>query len=194
MNKVDEPRLLLGIILLLVMGCGESRNTHALAPAEPIPTQEAETVDPEESASEPAPEPEVEPETEPEPEPILVWTAPEGEELECENFQVPYTFNPAENGYDLSNAFWTMWFAKRSFTGGEETTRQELLNLGFTDYEYIENEAAGLQVLLPPTTKARSLPTRVPNKSSTGSQIFTSSKPTQASMSRAKCTKGFPES
>ena len=119
---------------------------NTLGPAQPIATPEPEnTVN-----EEPTPEPEAEPEPEPEmePEPPMVWTAPPGEALECDNIQVPYTFDPANDGYSLDNAFWTMWFAKRSFTGGEETTRQELLDLGFTDYQYIENEAAGLQVLI----------------------------------------------
>ena len=41
-----------------------------------------------------------------------------------------------------------MWFAKRSFTGDTEETEAELSALGFTDYRYIHNEIAQLQVLI----------------------------------------------
>ena len=76
---------------------------NTLGPAQPIATPEPENP----VNEEPPPEPEAEPEPEPEiePEPTLVWTAPQGEALECDNIQVPYTFDPANDGYSLDNAF-----------------------------------------------------------------------------------------
>ncbi|MBT6176823.1 MAG: lipase family protein [Deltaproteobacteria bacterium] len=144
-----KPILQLLVIALLLFGCGQTQTSNILSPATP----EVET-NPEPSNTQPAPESstqpeaESEPEPEPEPEPIQVWTAPEGETLDCENTQIPFTFNPSNPDYSLNNAFWTMWFAKRSFTGGEQSTQDELAGLGFTDYQYIENEVAGMQALI----------------------------------------------
>lgn len=142
-----KPILQLLAITFVLAACGEVQTNSVLSPAspelEPSPDPNETQTPPDDTAQ---PEPEVEPE--PEPEPIQVWTAPEGETLDCENTQIPFTFEPAEQGYSLNNAFWTMWFAKRSFTGGEQSTQDELAGLGFTDYRFIENEAAGMEVLI----------------------------------------------
>lgn len=140
-----KPILQLLAITFLLVSCGQVQTGSVLSPA---PPKLEPSPDPNETQTPPEESTQSEPDTEPEPEPIQVWTAPEGETLDCENTQIPFTFDPAEQGYSLNNAFWTMWFAKRSFTGGEQSTQDELAGLGFTDYRFIENEAAGMQVLI----------------------------------------------
>lgn len=136
-----KPALQLSAMVLVITGCGQVMHTNILSPANPEIKPSSDLNEPGDTV-----EPEVEPESEPEP--LLVWTAPEQEELDCENIQVPYTFDPTNPEFSLNNAFWSMWFAKRSFTGGEQTTEDELHDIGFENYRFIENEAAGLQVLI----------------------------------------------
>ena len=135
------------IFALLLSGCGEPSTGTVLTPTEPDPVIEPEI---EEQTDEVAEEDTVEEVVEPEPEvlPPMVWTAPASEDLRCGNLEIPFTFDGLSTEYSLNNAFWSMWFAKRSFTGDTAETEAELSALGFTDYRYIHNEIAQLQVLI----------------------------------------------
>jgi triacylglycerol lipase len=136
--------------------CGQPHSSSVLTPAEPTPdttsdSEESTADSPSEATELDTPTEETtEPEPEPEPEipPIQVWTAPEGEDIPCENTRIPFTFEPNAQGHSLTHAFWTMWFAKRSFTGGDPATEAELRELGFDNYRFLVNELAGLQVLI----------------------------------------------
>ena len=83
-----------------------------------------------------------------EPPPPMAWTAPHQESIDCGNQQIPFTFAPTNRDYSLTNAFWMMWFAKRSFSGEQQATQQELDELGYDRYNFIVNETSGLEVLI----------------------------------------------
>ena len=144
----------LGLCFLwLLSSCGQPDTGTVLSPTEPEPIAETESepvIDPvsdDEGTDEALPpEPEVEPE--PEIPPPMVWTAPVAEDLRCGNVEIPFTFDGTDTEYSLGNAFWSMWFAKRSFTGATAETEAELRALGFDRYRYIQNEIAGLQALV----------------------------------------------
>ena len=149
---------LLPLVLLLATGCGRPHTNSVLSPAEPEPVSQQDstlpdsdeelTHDTDSEADEEAPETAIEPEPEPEEPPPTAWTAPPGDDIPCENIEVPFTFDGTASDYSLGNAFWTMWFAKRSFSGGDEATEAELRGLGFNQYRFIANDIAGLQVLI----------------------------------------------
>ncbi|MEC8052265.1 MAG: lipase family protein [Myxococcota bacterium] len=137
------------VFAMVLIGCGEPTSGTVFTPTEPEAVVEPEIEEPvEEVAEEDIVEDVVEPEPEPEAQPPMVWTAPVSEDLRCGNLEIPFTFDGLSTEYSLSNAFWSMWFAKRSFTGDTEETEAELRALGFTDYRYIHNEIAQLQVLI----------------------------------------------
>ena len=131
---------------MVLIGCGEPSTGTVFTPTEPEPVIEPEIEEPiEEVAEGDTVEEIVEPEPEPEIQPPMVWTAPASEDLRCGNLEIPFTFDGLSTEYSLNNAFWSMWFAKRSFTGDTEETEAELSALGFTDYRYIHNEIAQLR-------------------------------------------------
>ena len=137
------------VFALLLSGCGEPSTDTVFTPTEPEAAVEPEVEEPvDDVAEEDFVEEVVEPEPEPEVQPTMVWTAPASEDLRCGNLEIPFTFDGLSTEYSLNNAFWSMWFAKRSFTGATEETEAELRALGFTDYRYIHNEIAQLQVLI----------------------------------------------
>ena len=135
-HQFQLSSFLLGAIVLLTQ-CGEVA-VSPLAPADPpSPTNEI--------IAQLIPSPIIQLEELP---PPMVWTAPEEEALDCGNYEIPFTFDPTNHSYSLTNAFWMMWFAKRSFSGEQEATREELTNLGYDRYEFIVNDVSGLEVLI----------------------------------------------
>lgn len=80
--------------------------------------------------------------------PTQVWTAPEGEELNCDNTQIPFTFQPLNQRYTLNNAFWMMWFNKRAASDKREETLTELRSVGFEENHFIDVPTDDLTVLV----------------------------------------------
>ena len=80
--------------------------------------------------------------------PTRVWTAPEGEGLNCGNMQIPFTYQPLNLRYTLNNAFWMMWLNKRASSEKREETLTELRSAGFEENHFIDAPADELTVLV----------------------------------------------
>ncbi len=79
------------------------------------------------------------------PAPPVVWSAPIAVDIPCGNIRLVFDFAPALTGYSLSNAFWMMWAAMRSFDSEKEATREELASVGFANYAAFDDTATSLQ-------------------------------------------------
>lgn len=75
----------------------------------------------------------------------LVWTAPKGKSLHCQDQLIPFQFEGNIEEFSARDAFWMMWMALRTYVSGEESTRAELSRIGFTRYHALDHQRTGTQ-------------------------------------------------
>ncbi|MED5464999.1 MAG: hypothetical protein VX699_10120 [Myxococcota bacterium] len=145
MRYCIPPLILLPLLWLVSASCGGEGQISENSPPDYAPSTFSRLPDFRSKASHSEPPPRKVP---PRSTPTRVWTAPEGEELNCGNTQIPFTFQPLNQHYTLNNAFWMMWFNKRAASEQREETLRELQSVGFEENHFIDAPDDALTVLV----------------------------------------------
>ena len=122
-----------------------TRNTNTLGPAQPIETPEPENTVNEEPT--PSPKPNRAKSQKWSPSPPLVWTAPQGEALECDNIKFPMPSTLQTMATPSTTLFGPCGSPSALSPAEKKQPAKSCWTLGF-GYQYVENEAAGLEVLI----------------------------------------------
>jgi hypothetical protein len=75
----------------------------------------------------------------------LVWTAPKGQSIHCEDQLIPYQFRGIIGSFDARDAFWMLWMGLRTHVHDEPSTVQEMKNIGFTRYQPLAHDRTSVQ-------------------------------------------------
>jgi triacylglycerol lipase len=82
---------------------------------------------------------------EPDAGPAMVWLdTPEEPLARCSNEMIAFGFRPEIQSFDIDNAFWMMWAARRSFRHDWPATEREWEYLGYR-YRAFQNSSTGIQ-------------------------------------------------
>jgi triacylglycerol lipase len=78
----------------------------------------------------------------------VVWSAPIDIPIACGNRRLYFDFETNQTAYSLTNAFWLMWSAMRSFNSEKTQTRDEFASIGFSNYIGFDAPSTGLQAFV----------------------------------------------
>lgn len=75
----------------------------------------------------------------------LVWTAPKGKSLHCQDQQIPYQFVGNLDAFDPRDAYWMLWMGLRTHVHTEPSTIEEMKKVGFTRYQPLSDDRTSVQ-------------------------------------------------